>query len=87
VGASPGRGPGISGLKAMRRSVVVWVPPPGCSYRVAAGSSTTVPPGGGSTSIWLDTTMSWCTRIGTRPRRSATRTGSGSTSRKLPPLA
>ena len=29
--ASPMRRPGISGEKAMRRSVVVSVPPPGCS--------------------------------------------------------
>ena len=39
-----------------------------------------------STSIWLDTTMSWCTRSGTRARHCSTRAGSGRTSRKLPPL-
>ena len=43
--ASSTRGPGISGLNRMRRSVEVVVPPPACSYRVVVGNSTTSSPG------------------------------------------
>ena len=55
--ADPIRRPRISGEKMMRRSVDVSVPPPGDSYRVAAGSKTTSP--SLSTSIDGERTMSW----------------------------
>ena len=60
--ASPIRGPGISGLKITRRSVEVSVTPPGISYRVVAGRRITL--SAGSSSIWVDITMSIWTRSG-----------------------